>query len=100
MLAQARSDRRADVAAKVADAGGMSLGPATMFTGVAISRVLPGGDVSDRQRTIADPAGAPGLLGGQTSNRGRCGPRPSPSDRPRAWRHSHGMSMFWGPEHL
>lgn len=31
----------ADVAAKVADAGGMSLGPATMFTGVAISMFCP-----------------------------------------------------------
>ncbi|QRY50145.1 DUF732 domain-containing protein [Mycolicibacterium septicum] len=31
----------ADVAAKVADAGGMSLGPATMFTGVAISTFCP-----------------------------------------------------------
>jgi hypothetical protein len=32
----------ADVAAKVADAGGMSLGPATMFTGIAISMWCPG----------------------------------------------------------
>jgi hypothetical protein len=31
----------ADVAAKVADAGGMSLGPATMFTGLAISMFCP-----------------------------------------------------------
>jgi hypothetical protein len=31
----------ADVAAKVADAGGMSVGPATMFTGVAISLFCP-----------------------------------------------------------
>ena len=31
----------ADVAAEVADAGGMSLGPATMFTGVAISLFCP-----------------------------------------------------------
>ncbi|MCV7361779.1 DUF732 domain-containing protein [Mycolicibacterium neworleansense] len=31
----------ADVAAKVADTGGMSLGPATMFTGVAISTFCP-----------------------------------------------------------
>jgi hypothetical protein len=31
----------ADVAAKVADTGGMSLGPATMFTGVAISLFCP-----------------------------------------------------------
>ena len=32
----------ADVAAKVADSGGMSLGPATMFTGIAISMWCPG----------------------------------------------------------
>jgi hypothetical protein len=31
----------ADIAAKVADAGGMSLGPATMFTGIAISLFCP-----------------------------------------------------------
>jgi hypothetical protein len=31
----------ADVAANVADAGGMSLGPATMFTGIAISLFCP-----------------------------------------------------------
>lgn len=31
----------ADVTAKVADAGGMSLGPATMFTGIAISMFCP-----------------------------------------------------------
>lgn len=31
----------ADVAAKVADTGGMSLGPATMFTGIAISMFCP-----------------------------------------------------------
>ena len=31
----------ADVAAKVADMGGMSLGPATMFTGIAISMFCP-----------------------------------------------------------
>ncbi|MEX3653346.1 DUF732 domain-containing protein [Mycolicibacterium fortuitum] len=31
----------ADVAAKVADASGMSLGPATMFTGIAISTFCP-----------------------------------------------------------
>lgn len=32
----------ADAAAKVADAAGMSLGPATMFTGLAISAFCPG----------------------------------------------------------
>jgi hypothetical protein len=31
----------ADVASKVAEAGGMSLGPATMFTGIAISMFCP-----------------------------------------------------------
>jgi len=31
----------ADAAAKVAEVGGMSLGPATMFTGVAISMFCP-----------------------------------------------------------
>ena len=31
----------ADVAAKIADIGGMSLGPATMFTGIAISMFCP-----------------------------------------------------------
>ena len=31
----------ADVAAEVADTGGMSLGPATMFTGIAISMFCP-----------------------------------------------------------
>jgi hypothetical protein len=31
----------ANVAAKVADMGGMSLGPATMFTGIAISMFCP-----------------------------------------------------------
>jgi Protein of unknown function (DUF732) len=31
----------ADVSAKVADVGGMSLGPATMFTGIAISMFCP-----------------------------------------------------------
>jgi hypothetical protein len=31
----------ADVAANVADTGGMSLGPATMFTGIAISLFCP-----------------------------------------------------------
>lgn len=40
MLSQPGQDA-ADVAAKVADAGGMSLGPATMFTGIAISLFCP-----------------------------------------------------------
>ena len=40
MLAQP-GQTAADVATKVADAGGMSLGPATMFTGLAISLFCP-----------------------------------------------------------
>jgi len=40
MLAQP-GQTAADVASKVADAGGMSLGPATMFTGLAISMFCP-----------------------------------------------------------
>jgi hypothetical protein len=40
MLAQP-GQTAADVAAKVADAAGMSLGPATMFTGIAISLFCP-----------------------------------------------------------
>jgi hypothetical protein len=40
MLAQP-GQTAADVAAKMADAGGMSLGPATMFTGLAISLFCP-----------------------------------------------------------
>ncbi len=40
MLAQP-GQTAADVAGKVADAGGMSLGPATMFTGIAISLFCP-----------------------------------------------------------
>jgi hypothetical protein len=41
MLSQPGQDM-ADTAAQVADAGGMSLGPATMFTGLAISAFCPG----------------------------------------------------------
>mgnify|MGYP001089884499 CR=1 FL=1 len=41
MLAQP-GQHVADAAAKVADASGMSLGPATMFTGIAISTFCPG----------------------------------------------------------
>jgi hypothetical protein len=35
------SQNAADVAAEVADMGGMSLGPATMFTGIAVSMFCP-----------------------------------------------------------
>lgn len=41
MLAQP-GQTAADAAAKVADAAGMPLGPATMFTGLAISAFCPG----------------------------------------------------------
>lgn len=41
MLAQP-GQNLADAAAKVADASGMALGPATMFTGIAISTFCPG----------------------------------------------------------
>ena len=41
MLSQPGQDL-ADTASKVADTGGMSLGPATMFTGMAISAFCPG----------------------------------------------------------
>jgi hypothetical protein len=41
MLSQPGQDM-ADTAAQVADAGGMPLGPATMFTGLAISAFCPG----------------------------------------------------------
>jgi hypothetical protein len=41
MLSQPGQDK-ADTAARVADVGGMSLGPATMFTGLAISAFCPG----------------------------------------------------------
>jgi Protein of unknown function (DUF732) len=40
MLADS-SQSTADVASKVADMGGMSLGPATMFTGLAVSIFCP-----------------------------------------------------------
>ncbi len=41
MLSQPGQDL-ANIASQVADAGGMSLGPATMFTGLAISAFCPG----------------------------------------------------------
>ena len=51
----------ADVAAKVADAGGMSLGPATMFTGIAISLFCPAmmSSIASGQSPI--PLSIPGL---------------------------------------
>jgi Protein of unknown function (DUF732) len=45
----------ADVAAKVADTAGMSLGPATMFTGIAISAFCP---------VMVAKAGEGNLIGG------------------------------------
>jgi hypothetical protein len=51
----------ADAAAKVADTAGMSLGPATMFTGLAISVFCPGAVASLGNGTSQLPLG---LLGG------------------------------------
>lgn len=60
MLADS-SQTTADVASKVADAGGMSLGPATMFTGIAVSMFCPAA-IS----RISDPATIAGLADGQS----------------------------------
>ncbi len=51
----------ADVAAKVADIGGMPLGPAHMFTGLAISVFCP-----QAVARLSDPAAITGLVNGQT----------------------------------
>jgi hypothetical protein len=63
MLAQPGQDM-ADTASKVADAGGMGLGPASMFTGLAISAFCPGvmGSLANGQSPI--PLGLLGGLGG------------------------------------
>jgi hypothetical protein len=50
----------ADAAAQVADAAGMSLGPATMFTGLAISAFCPGAVASIGNGQSPIP---PGLFG-------------------------------------
>jgi Protein of unknown function (DUF732) len=51
----------ADVASKVADMGGMSLGPATMFTGLAISVFCPGAIAR-----LSDPATISNFVNGQS----------------------------------
>jgi uncharacterized protein DUF732 len=51
----------ANVASKVADVGGMSLGPATMFTGLAISIFCPGAIAR-----LADPAAITNFANGQS----------------------------------
>jgi len=51
----------ADVAAKVADIGGMPMGPAHMFTGLAISIYCPGA-IS----RLSDPAAVTDFVNGQT----------------------------------
>ena len=60
MLAQP-GQTTADAAAKVADAAGMSLGPATMFTGLAITAFCPGAIASIANGESPIPFG---LLGG------------------------------------
>jgi hypothetical protein len=83
----------ADAASQVANAAGMSLGPATMFTGLAISIFCPGSsprsatgshrfrsaysaasDSAVRTRRSASPR--------RSSRTGRLGPRPFPADSP------------------
>jgi hypothetical protein len=51
----------ADIASKVADTGGMSLGPATMFTGLAISAFCPGAIAR-----LGDPAAISNVVNGQS----------------------------------
>jgi Protein of unknown function (DUF732) len=51
----------ADIASKVADTGGMSLGPATMFTGLAISVFCPGAIAR-----LSDPAAISNVVNGQS----------------------------------
>ncbi|MDX1891963.1 DUF732 domain-containing protein [Mycolicibacterium sp. 050158] len=62
MLSQPGQDL-ADTAAKVADAGGMSLGPATMFTGLAISAFCPSAMSSLANGESPVPLGLLGGLG-------------------------------------
>jgi hypothetical protein len=60
--AQADSGQNtADVAAKVADVGGMPLGPAHMFTGLAISIFCP-----SAVARISDPAPISDFVNGKT----------------------------------
>jgi hypothetical protein len=63
MLSQPGQDL-ADTAARVADAGGMSLGPATMFTGLAISAFCPGAMASLANGESPVPLDLLGGLGG------------------------------------
>ena len=63
MLSQPGQDM-ADTASRVADAGGMSLGPATMFTGLAISAFCPGAMASLANGESPIPLGLLGGLGG------------------------------------
>ena len=63
MLSQPGQDM-ADTAARVADAGGMSLGPATMFTGLAISAFCPSAMSSLANGESPIPLGLLGGLGG------------------------------------
>jgi hypothetical protein len=60
MLADS-SQTTADVASKVADVGGMSVGPATMFTGLAVSIFCPGAIAR-----IGDPATIANFANGQS----------------------------------
>ncbi|MBJ7341205.1 DUF732 domain-containing protein [Mycolicibacterium sp.] len=63
MLSQPGQDL-ANTASQVADAGGMSLGPATMFTGLAISAFCPGAMASLANGESPVPLGLLGGLGG------------------------------------
>jgi hypothetical protein len=63
MLSQPGQDL-ADTAAKVADSSGMSLGPATMFTGLAISAFCPAALSSVANGDSPVPLGLLGSLGG------------------------------------
>jgi uncharacterized protein DUF732 len=63
MLSQPGQDM-ADAAAQVADVGGMSLGPATMFTGLAISAFCPGAMSAMANGESPIPLGLLGGLGG------------------------------------
>jgi Protein of unknown function (DUF732) len=60
MLADS-SQTTADVASKVADMGGMPLGPATMFTGLAVSIICPAAIAR-----IGDPATITTFANGQS----------------------------------
>ena len=100
MLSQPGQDV-ADAAARVADAGGMSLGPATMFTGLAISAFCPGAMSSlangESPIPLAYSAGLGSFgfrLGATGSAAGASRSRPLPLDNPRRCRHIHGISRF------